>query len=248
MKMATRKKSSASASGLGDSIFNEKATSSSPLEELRESYFKSANPDDKSTSSKDRLKDLGRAFSGSFLFKTRRSVAILTAIATFTITMSFSSLFAPNQLDTTTLAARISGGVALSEPELRDVVKAIGQTVYWAGPIRGAKYTINAQNVNTIYVRYLPGGEGISDQAPKYRVIATYKQVNAYDATLTAGNQASGVSFSKPNGTVVYYNKSVPTNVYVAYKAQPYQIEIFDPIADEALRIANSASTIQIIK
>lgn len=246
-KMATRKKA-APAKRLSESIFETDSSSAGASDPLRTNFFSSVNSEDTSSDSANRAKELLNSVSGSFLFKTRRSVAILSAIATFVITMSFSSLFAPNQLDTTTLAARISGGVALTESELRDVVNSIGQTVYWAGPIRGAKYTINAQNVNTIYVRYLPGGEGISDQSPKFRVIATYKQTNAYDATLTAGNQASGVSFSKPNGTVIYYNKSVPTNVYVAYKAKPYQIEIFDPSAQESLKIANSNTALQVIK
>lgn len=246
--MATRKKAATARLRSTSSIFETPASASSSLDDLRDSYFKQADPEKESSDVMGRVKDLYGNLAASFLFRTKRNVAVVTAVVTLIVTMSFSSLFAPNQLDTTTLAARISGGVALSEPELRDVVKSIGQTVYWAGSMRGAKYTINAQNVNTIYVRYLPDGKGISDQTPKFRVVATYKQVNAYDATLTAGNQASGVSFAKPNGSVVYYNKSVPTNVYVAYKAKPYQIEIFDPKAEESLKIANSATNLQVIK
>lgn len=248
LEMATRKKATPAKARSTSSIFDTTSSAGSSLEELRESYFKDADPVKGESNLQDRIKELSQSFASSFLFRTKRSVAIVTAVVTLIVTMSFSSLFAPNQLDTTTLAARISGGVALTEPELRDVVKSIGQTVYWAGSMRGAKYTINAQNVNTIYVRYLPGGKGISDQTPKFRVVATYKQVNAYDATLTAGNQKSGVSFAKPNGSVVYYNKTVPTNVYVAYKSKPYQIEIFDPKAEQSLNIANSASALQIIK
>jgi hypothetical protein len=112
----------------------------------------------------------------------------------------------------------------------------------------GAKYTINAQNFNSIYVRYLPDGKGISDQTPRYRVIATYKEANAYNSTLSAGNQANGLSFTKPDGRVVYYNKQVPTNVYVAFKTDPYQIELFDPDAKKALAMANSTNDVQLIQ
>jgi len=241
-------KKSAKASEKSSSIFETSENSRLSVDDLRESYFKTALPESGPSTRKDKLKNLSRGFSSSFLFKTRRSVAVFTAVITFIVTMSFSSVFAPNQLDTTTLAARISGGVALSEPELREVVNSINQTVYWVGPVSGAKYTINAQNVNTIYVRYLPDGKGISDQTPQFRVIATYKQVNAYEATLTAGNQKNGISFTKNNGTVVYYNKNVPTNVYVAYQTKPYQIEIFDPKAEKSLEIANSNTSLQIIE
>ena len=183
------------------------------------------------------------------VLKTRVGVAIVTAIITVAVTLGFSSLFAPNQLDTTTLAARISGGVALSEDELKDVVRELGETVYWAGPVRGAKYTINAQNTGAIYVRYLPGGKDISDNSPKFRVVATYKEENAYDATLAAGNQQNGVSLNRADETgVIYYNKNSPTNVYVAFKAQPFQIEIFDPEAETSLALANDSEAIRVIE
>jgi len=222
-------------------------TSGSNFEEdnMRESYFKT----DKDNSSKSAIKQKLSALSQAPLLQTRRSVAVITAVVTVVLTLGFSSLFATNSLDSTTLAARISGGVALSEGELKDVVEKLGETVYWVGGERGAKYTINAQNVGAIYVRYLPDGKGISDNAPKYRVIATYKEANAYDATLAAGNQANGVSVARPDKTgVIYYNKNTPTNVYLAFKAQPFQIEIFDPSAETSLSLANDDAKIQAIK
>ena len=211
---------------------------------LRESYFKSETENSASV-----LKDRIGIISGLAVFKTRRGVAIFSSLVTLVLTLSFSSLFATNPLDTTTLAARISGGVLLSESDLADVVSKLGETVYWVGPMRGAKYTINAQNVGAIYVRYLPNAKGISDTSPNYRVIATYKEANAYDATLAAGNQPNGVSFAKEDGAgVVYYNKNTPTNVYLAYKALPFQIEVFDSTAETALAMANDAKIIQAIK
>lgn len=231
--------------GLPDSFSaNEPVSASFSLgdDSLRESFFKSsteANEPMTKTSPFDQIP----------LLRSRAGVAIVTAILTFAITLGFSSLFATNPLDTTTLAARISGGVALTEEELRDVVKQIGENVYWAGPMRGAKYTINAQNAGAIYVRYLPGGKGISDNTPKYRVIATYKEPNGYDATLAAGNQPDGVSLNRSdNSGVIYYNKKTPTNVYVAFKGKPFQIEVFDPSSEKALSIVNDPKAVQLIK
>lgn len=218
-------------------------TSENAKPELRESFFANQMSTNQGN---ERARQIFNQFN-VVLFKTKKTTALVTAIFTFLITLSISSLFTPNPIDTTTLAARISGGVALTELQLKEVVAEIDQRVYWAGPIRGAKYTINAQNFNSIYVRYLIDGKGISDQTPKYRVIATYKEANAYNSTLSAGNQANGLSFTKPDGRVVYYNKQVPTNVYVAFKEDPYQIEIFEPDANVALAIANSESDLRLI-
>lgn len=238
--MAARKKSG-NDDGLGGFLGNSGISGSSDQNEdsLRMSFFKNQS------STKNRF-----AFIDQIpVLRTRPGVAIVTAIVTVAITLGLSSLFAPNQLDTTTLAARISGGVALSEDELRDVVRELGETVYWAGPVRGAKYTINAQNTGAIYVRYLPGGKDISDNSPRFRVIATYKEENAYDATVAAGNQANGVSLNRADESgVIYYNKNSPTNVYVAFKTQPFQIEIFDPEAETSLAIANDSEAIQVIE
>ena len=243
----TKKDSQSASARLGlPSTFTSMVNENSSAEEdnLRESYFKS-----ETESSTSALKDRMRMISELAVFRTRRGVVLVTAVVTLVLTLSFSSLFATNPLDTTTLAARISGGVALSESDLRDVVSKLGETVYWAGPMRGAKYTINAQNVGAIYVRYLPNSKGISDTSPKYRVIATYKETNAYDATLAAGNQPNGVSFAKEDGAgVVYYNKNTPTNVYLAYKSLPFQIEVFDPVAETALAMANDSNKVQVIK
>ena len=112
--------------------------------DLRESFFKEET---RKVNRGDNLKLAANNFAQNILFKTKKSTAISVAAITFVLTLSFSSLFAPNSMDTTTLAAKISGGVALSEGELKAVVKQIGQKVYWVGPMSGAKYTIGARNL-----------------------------------------------------------------------------------------------------
>ena len=67
--------------------------------------------------------NLEARIGNSFFFKTRKAVAITTAVVTVLVTLGLSSLWTPNPLDTTTLAARISGGVLLNESQLREVVR-----------------------------------------------------------------------------------------------------------------------------
>ena len=171
-------------------------------------------------------------------------VAVLSSALTFAITKQFEQ----GVVDQTSFVAKISGGVALTEPELKDVVKQLKTPVYWAGPLSGSKYTINASTPGQIYVRYLPDGNGVNDLSPKYRVIGTYAEKDAYTSTLAAGNEANGVSFTTPEGIVVHYNKSAQSNVYVAFQGKDFQIEVFDPSPKTALAIASAANSIRVIK
>ena len=165
------------------------------------------------------------------------------------ITYSFTSLSTPTPVSSTsTFTEVIAGKVALTESELIAAVKKLGVDVYWAGPVKGAKYTLAVPADGQAYVRYLPNGDGLTDTKPNYVVIATYTTTNAFSATQAAGNQSNGVTFINAEGAAVYYNKDTPTNVYVAYPNLNYQIEVFDPIAATALDIASKQGALRLVK
>jgi len=149
---------------------------------------------------------------------------------------------------TSTFTDVIAGKDALTENELIDAVKKLGVEVYWAGPVDGAKYTLSTPAEGQVYLRYLPNGDGLTDTKPNYVVIATYTTADAFTATQAAGNQSNGVTFINNQGAAVYYNKDVPTNVYVAYPNLSYQIEVFSPIAATALDIASKQGALKLVK
>jgi hypothetical protein len=171
-------------------------------------------------------------------------VVLLTAAISIAGTYFISKPSDPVVTAQTSFEAKISGGVVLTEIELKAAVKELGETVFWAGAMKDAKYTLNASNRDQIYVRYLPNGKGVSDTNPDYRVIATYKQVNAFAATVAAGNQSNGVTFSSTDGAMIYYNKVSPNNIYLAYKSSDFQIEVFDPDQNTAVQLATTSHTI----
>ena len=140
--------------------------------------------------------------------------ALISSGVTYAVTNNSSS--APTA-SSTTLTEVISGKVALTEAELIAAVKELGADVYWAGPVKGAKYTLAVPADGQAYVRYLPEGQGIEDTKPNYVVIATYTTTDAFTATQAAGNTSNGVSFISTAGAAIYYSKDTPTNVYVAY-------------------------------
>lgn len=145
-------------------------------------------------------------------------------------------------------AGQTLGQVALTEAQLRDLVIKNKLTAYWAGPEDGALYSLIANQNGQVFVRYLPNGKGLNDTAAKYRVIATYPQADAYGVTQAAGNQANAISFVNADGAQVFYSKSYSANVYMAFPAAPFEVEIFDPGSGVALGLATTAGTIQKIK
>jgi hypothetical protein len=130
---------------------------------------------------------------------------------------------------------KIQGKVAMSEQELKDVVVAKKLTVYWAGPQTGAKYTLIATTPGIAYVRYLPGGVGLDDTKTLFRAIGTYVQKNAYSVSITAGKADGNAGFINSDGNAVFYSKARPSNVYVGIKGKDIQVEVFDPVVDQAL-------------
>ncbi|MDP1711781.1 MAG: hypothetical protein Q8K86_04915 [Candidatus Nanopelagicaceae bacterium] len=194
----------------------------------------------------------------------RVGIGIVIAIVTFTVTWAITSnreikvtFVQPdgsNQTLTTGVPTNAvsanpttSGQVALTESELHSAVKILGGSIYWAGPMSGARYTLNHIATGQDLVRYLPNGEGLTDVEQNYRVVATYQDANAFETMQTAGKLDTGVSITNPDGSLIYYAKATPSHVYLAFKGLAFQIEIFDPTPGGALTLATTPGLIKVI-
>jgi len=187
------------------------------------------------------------------------AVAIFFSLLTFSVTLAvFSgsrsvslSLVQPDGATaspTTNAVNPISSGqVALTESQLISAVKTSGTSVYWIGSAAGAKYAFNNLAEDQNFIRYLPGGNGVSDTEEKYRIIGTYKDVTAYETMKKAAQSSTGVSSTNPDGSIVYYDKATPLHVYLAFKNLPFQVEIFDPTPGVALKLAKTPGILKTI-
>ena len=187
-------------------------------------------------------------------------VAIFSSLLTFSVALAaFSgsrsvslSLVQPVDATPSPLATTVnlttSGQVALTESELISAVKTIGGSIYWLGSAAGAKYTFNSVSDGQNFIRYLPGGIGLEDTEQKYRIVATYKDETAYETMRTAAKSDVGLSFTNPDGSIVYYLKASPLHVYLAFKNLAFQIEIFDPTPGAALKLATTPGILKTIR
>ena len=167
-----------------------------------------------------------------------------TAASTAPSTASNTAATEANKVAST---ASNTGQVALTEAQLRATVRSIGGSIYWAGSLANAKYTLNHITTGQDFVRYLPNGKGLNDVTQNYRVIATYKDPNAYATVVAASKLTTGVTKTNPDGSFIFYAKDTPSHVYLVYKDVPYQIEIFDPRPGESLKAAETPGIISAI-
>lgn len=178
------------------------------------------------------------------------AVAIFFSLLTFSITLAaFSgsrtvslSLVPQGEVADVNSGVNLitSGQTALTESELISAVKSTGNSVFWIGASAGDKYAFNNLAEDQNFIRYLPGGNGVSDTTEKYRIIGTYADPNAYSTMQQAAASNTGISSVNPDGSIVFYSKATPLHVYLAFKDLPYQIEIFDPTPGVALTLAKT--------
>ena len=151
------------------------------------------------------------------------------------VALLVGGFFVVKQFRGTSDIVKIQGKVALSAQELRNVVIAKKITAYWAGPQDGAKYTLIATTPGVAFVRYLPGGVGLNDTKTLFRAIGTYTQKNAFAVSTAGANATGNAGFVSADGNAVFYSTARPTNIYIGIKGKDIQVEVFDPVVDQAL-------------
>jgi hypothetical protein len=168
-------------------------------------------------------------------------IAFLLAFVVFILSPLAAPIFPWSSSVTSSVTGQTLGQVALSESQLIEIIRREKLVAYWLGPVQGAKYTLNVTAGSQVFIRYLPNGQGLEDISQSFVIVGTYPQANAYSITEAAGAQPNGVTFLNADGAMVYYSKLLPTNVYLAFPNQGYEIEIFDPVDGGAL---SSAATV----
>ena len=133
---------------------------------------------------------------------------------------------------------KVQGKVVMSAQELKDVVAAKHLNVYWVGPQDGAKYSLIVSSPTIAYLRYLPGGVGLTDTKTLLRIIGTYSMKNAFTVVANTGNILGNIGFTNADGNSVFYSTGRTTNVYVGIKGKDTQVEIFDPGAEQSVGMA----------
>jgi hypothetical protein len=125
----------------------------------------------------------------------------------------------------------------VSADQLRTIAASRDPVVYWAGPRASRRLELTETPQGRIYVRYLTPHARAGDRRAAFLTVATYPLANAFGALKAAAKRAGAAGFALPRGGVAVYDRTRPTNLYVAYPNGDEQIEVFSPSPAEARRL-----------
>ena len=129
--------------------------------------------------------------------------------------------------------------VALSPDGMKTLAETLGQPIYWLGPQDATTYEVLQTSDGRVFVRYLPEGTEVGDPGA-FTSVGTYPVRNAYDIIDAKTRQPGASAILVAGGGVGLAAKTSPNNVYIAYPASDFQIEIFSPVPNEAEKLLRS--------
>jgi hypothetical protein len=133
----------------------------------------------------------------------------------------------------------------VSEAELRQAASALGQPIYWAGPLAGTELELEELGEGAgARVRYVPQGSEAGEAPVGVLTIGSYPLAGAAAAVKGYGERASGVIKRGANGREVVTDASRPTSVYFAGPEGSVQVEVYDPSAARAMSLALSGKVV----
>jgi len=131
-----------------------------------------------------------------------------------------SNLRAANEL------AEISGSKLITSSELNNLVARRNLTVYWAGNLPNSKYLLNALNPNQITLSYFSTPNPVIGSKPNLS-IGTYLSKNASVAVQLAMRTPGNIGLRTPEGSLAYFSRSNPNDLFVALPKVAAEIEIY---------------------
>jgi hypothetical protein len=139
---------------------------------------------------------------------------------------------------------KIRTGVAteVSVEQMRAFADSLGRAVYWAGPRPHTRLELTRTQEGRIFVRYLPKNAPVGDRRPRYTTVATYPLRDAYAVAVREAQKPAMVRANAPVGGIAVWSKRRATSVYLAYPGTHALVEVFDPVAGRAPRLALSGA------
>jgi hypothetical protein len=132
-----------------------------------------------------------------------------------------------------------AGAVPVTPAVLAALARSTSAPIYWVGPRSDSTYELTKTADDRVFIRYLPPGVPVGT-VQAYLTVGTYPVAHAFSVTGTLARRHGAVRVPIPGGGVGFYESSSPTNIYLAFPNESYQVELYDPSAAQARSLAVS--------
>ena len=143
------------------------------------------------------------------------------------------------------LALSTTGQVALTESQLITAVRDAKVTIYWVGPQGDTRYLLTIDKTGSGIIRYIPISGAVSSTTTATRTVATYNANGAYAKSVSVSTKVGNSTFQNADKSLVFYKNSDTNDIFMAFPGKNFQVEIFDPVAGQALSLAVLAGQVR---
>jgi hypothetical protein len=117
--------------------------------------------------------------------------------------------------------------------------------IYWAGQNAGTELELSKPSADRTYVRYLTAGAKAGDPRP-FLTVGSYQLADPVATLRSLGGKTGGVLASAPGDGVVYFDRTDPKSIYLAYPGTEVEIEVFSPEFKEALQLVTDGRIVPV--
>ena len=132
----------------------------------------------------------------------------------------------------------------VSVDELREAAAALGQPIYWAGPVAGKQLElIELPEGGGVQVLYLDEGtEPVEPEAgtAKWLTIGSYPLAEAQAQLEGYAERPGAIVRHAGDGGLVVSSEKAPNSVYLVSSEGSVQVEVYDPSPELAMKLALS--------
>jgi hypothetical protein len=130
--------------------------------------------------------------------------------------------------------------------QLQSLAHASSTPIYWAGPRPGYAYELTETASGRVFVRYLPKGVVAGDRRASFLTVGTYPDARGFASLERAAARADTNSVRLPHEGIAVIYKRAPTSVYVGQRGRDVQVEIYDPLPENARTLGLSGDVVPV--
>lgn len=128
----------------------------------------------------------------------------------------------------------------VNEAELAERAAALGQPIFWAGPMQGTELELEELQGEGVRVRYVPEGTEAGKAPSEALTIGSYLLPNPREALETFASEPGSTARRREDGRIVVVDRERPTSVYFVDPEDTVQVEVYDPSPEKAMSLALS--------